>query len=294
MRKFILLCAFTFCLFGFSPNITAQHYRFSNYWSVSPSFGVSSFFGDLSNKRNGFLKSTPFSKYFYEDRQLMVGLTLQKEINQYFGVRGNIQFGNIKSTDESVKLYFTSKMFEYSLLGTADLTNLILGIDRQRPWKLYGFLGIGLTESHTWKYNLLNDSLIQSSPMGEGSSIPTMTESVLPFGLGFQYKILKNLNLTAEISRHYINSDKLDGVIYDGQKFEGFGYLGIGITYNFNFPSHIGGKGSSKYDGKSSDPSLRAYNKNKRVVMKTKAYNQHKKKRYNNGSTLKRKRPKTH
>lgn len=285
MKNFIFLISM-FLSFVFSTSLKGQRtFYFTEEWSASGYISTSNFYGDLTDKSNRFFSNTPFSKYFYQDRQAVFGFALEKKINIYFGIRGNISYGNVKSTKESVKQYFTAHVFEYNLMGTVDFTNIFMGYNRYRSWSIYGFLGIGFTESRTWKRSMLTDKIVGTNGFGipkkEGGRYIPMTETVLPIGLGFKYQFVKEFSLNFEISLHPIRTDKLDATISDDTWRDGYGLISVGATYHFDLPDHwqVGNR-RPRYNGKSSDPAIKAFNKKRHTIMSTKSSRRAMKKRY--------------
>jgi len=285
MKNFIIIL-FLFSSIALTSKINAQRtYFFTEEWSMTGQFSASSFYGDLTDKHNRFFSNTPFSKYYYQDRQAVYGFALEKKINIYFGVRGNLSYGNVKSTKESVKQYFIAHVFEYTLSGTADFTNIFLGYDRYRVWSIYGYLGIGFTESRTWKRSMLDDAIVGTNGFGvpkrDGGKYVPMTETVLPFGLGFKYQFVKEFSVNIEMSMHPIRTDKLDATISDDSWWEGYGLITLGATYHFSLPNHWQmGYRNPRYNGKSTDPAIKAFNKKRHTIMNTRSYKRAKHKRY--------------
>jgi hypothetical protein len=293
--KFITILLFAIVFFGLNKAVVAQrHYFFTEQWSVGLSAGFTTFNGDLTDKTNRFFSNTPFSKYFYQDRQPRAIFILEKKVNIYFGFRGHLSYGKVYSTKESVKQYFTANLFEYSLTGTLDFTNLFLGADRYRLWGIYGYAGIGFTESRTWKYDMVTGDLIGTngfgSPKTDGGKYIPMTESVFPLGLGFNYQFNKAFSARAEFSFHSIRTDKLDATISDDSKLEGIGIISIGVNYHMQLPDHwqISNR-APRYNGKSTDPAIKSYNKRKRVIMDSKGYRKGMKNKKKFNSSRKRK-----
>jgi len=285
MKNFILFI-FIFGSVFFSTSIKGQRtFYFTEEWSLTGQISASNFYGDLTDKSNRFFSNTPFSKFFYQDRQVVYGIALEKKINIYFGVRGHLSYGKVKSTKESVKQYFKANVFEYSLLGTADFTNIFMGYDRYRAWSIYGFLGFGFTESRTWKRDMLTEAVVGTNGFGvpkrDGGRYVPMTETVMPFGLGFNYRFVKEFSANIEMSLRPIRTDKLDATISDDTWWEGYGFISVGATYHFTLPDHwqIGNR-NPRYNGRSSDPAIKAFNKNRHVIMKTKSYKRASRKRY--------------
>lgn len=292
--KLARLVVFLLILFGFNNSIMSQrHYFFTEQWTVGLGVGASSFYGDLTDKTNRFFSNTPFSKYFYQDRQARAIMVIEKKINIYFGVRGHVSYGKLKSTQESTKQYFTANLFEYSLSGVVDFTNIFFGHDRYRASSFYGFVGIGFTESRTWKYNMISGAITGTngfgSPKVEGGKYIPMTETVIPMGLGYRYQFNKYFSAYVEMELHPIRTDKLDATVSDDSKMEGYGLISVGVSYHMTLPDHwqVGNR-YPRYNGKSTDPAIKSYNKRKRVIMQSKGH----KKGLKNRKKLKTKRKK--
>jgi len=252
----------------------AQHYiGFDDGWSFSGFVGSSNFHGDLTDKTNSFMNNTPFSKYFYQDRKLGGGIYVDKMFGQVMGVRGILLYSGMKSTKESEKIYFQGDMFEYSIAAYSNLSNLILGYSRRRPWDIYAYMGIGFSETRSIAYDMNTGDVVGSTgyKVFKNGNFERMTEVVVPVGLGATYSFTKQANIFIEFTRHFVHTDRLDGFPVDGTTVESLGLVNVGLTYNFRLPSHWQTQRNPRYDGKSPDRAIRAFNKKKHVVMKTKA-----------------------
>ncbi len=265
-------------------------YYLNEKWEASIYGSANSFYGDLSEKSNRMFNNTPFSKFYYLDRQFGGGFTLEKKINPYFGAKGNLYYSGLKGTRESKDQYFKGWVFEYSLLGTVDMSNLFMGQDRYRKWSIYGYWGLGFTESRSWKYNLTTGDLLGTNGLQktnvEGKFKP-MTETIMPIGIGYNYKFAKKQGFFIEMSFRPINTDKLDVTISTDNFSEGFGTITFGFNTDLSMPRGMSMfQRKPRYNGKSSEPAIKAYNSKRHVIMKTKSYKKASKKRYK----LKRKR----
>ncbi len=283
MRSKTIIISILIFLGVYSINLRAQTvYGFDEAWNVSAYVGSSNFHGDLSDNTNSFMNNTPFSKYFYQDRRMGVGIYVDKMFTNVFGVRGILMYSSMKSTKESVKKYFTGDVYEYSLAAYVDLTNLFLGHDRHRLWDVYTFVGIGYSETRALAYNMKTGDVIGSTGyriVKPGRGPQRMTEVVIPAGLGVKYKFTKSANVFVEFTRHFVHTNKLDAYPVEGTTFESLGLISLGLSYDFTLPAHWHTQRNPRYNGKSPDPSIRAYNKKNHVVMKTKAYKRAKKMR---------------
>jgi len=275
MARFILKISFVLLTMLAINNVNGQStYQFGDKWTINGYVGTTKFYGDVSDKTNSIFSNSPFSKFFYQDRRFGAGIYLDKKINSYVGVRGTLLYAVLKSTKESEKIYFEGDTYEYSLSAVFDLTNIFLGIDKYRNWNVYAFIGIGFTETLSDLYDL--NTGVHLLPSGDIDSAFTgnntrMTETTMPIGIGINYEIERNTKVFFEFTRHIVHTNKLDAYPVEGTNFESFGLINIGMSYDFSLPSHWGFGGNPRYNGKSSDPSIKAFNKKKRVVMKTKA-----------------------
>jgi len=252
----------------------AQLYDFSRGWKVGAGVGATKFYGDLTDNTNSFIKNSPFSKFFYQDRKFGYYFTLEKSINPYFGLRGMLFFGKVKSTQESTKQYFEANYFDYSLSLTMDFSTMVWGPDRSRNTVIYGFAGVGLSESRSWKYDMNTGNVIGTNGFGEpkreGGARRPMTETVFPIGLGLSLFSSEDFNLVTEAHLHMVATNKLDVTFVDGANIETVGLISVGFVYNFSISGFGSRGGHQSFEGRSNDPALREFNKRKRVVMRTK------------------------
>lgn len=291
MRLLLLSLIFISSFLLANQTSAQSHYRFTRHWNVSAYLGTSNFHGDVSDNSNSFRNSNPFSKYFYQDRRFGGGIYIDKMFNPYIGARAAFMYANMKSTKESKKIYFTGDIYDYSLSMVFDVSNIFMGVDKYRNYQFYGFIGVGLSETRSELYGLLNDSLIHRIGFyiaNEGSSPERLTELTIPVGIGFRYKFAKDFSVFGEVTRHVVISNKIDAYPVDGTMYESLGLINVGVTYFFRLPNHWTASRSTKYNGKSSDPSIRKFNKQKRVVMNTKQNKTSRKKRKNYGFKKKR------
>ena len=247
-------------------------------WAFGFHFGVTSFFGDLSDVSGG-LRSTPFSKYFYQDLRTMGGISLKKWFTPHIGVRGYMGYGKLQGTKESSNAWFEANVFNYHIEAIADLTNIFFGVDRRRPFSISAFVGIGFTESRTWKYSMTDGSLIGTNGFGKplkpgGDYIP-MTETIVPTGIIANFFVSNKISLYVEGSFHPINSDKLDATPNENPSFvtslEGYNYFGVGMEIWFGSGGNklFRGRGGARYSTRrGTSINKRIFKRNTRAVFK--------------------------
>lgn len=251
-------------------------------WEISANVGMTSFYGDVTDKKNRFFANTPFHKYFYDDRGLGYGIMIEKNMNNSLSLRGFLMHGNIISHFSEEQIYFDAVLNEYYFGASYDISNLIWGEKRNQDWELYGFFGIGFTDYRSWLYDMKTDKLLDRTGFGAERWLDgkdkMATETTIPFGIGFSYRFKYGLSVAFETGIHGLNTDILDSYKSDDASAEGFGYTSLALSYSFNFPSSLGGY--PNYRGKSSDPAIKEYNKRKSVIMRTKAQRKASRKRY--------------
>ncbi len=266
-------------------DLSAKRYNpYGADWALGVHFGGTSFFGDI-NEGNA-IKSTPFSKYFYQNASFMGGIVLDKWFGPYVGLTGSIQYGELQGTKAENNKWFQAKIFEYSLSGVANLSNLIFGINRRRNHTVYYSLGIGMSESRSWKYKA--DDVSGKYPIGtngfgepssEGGDYIPMTETIVTTALGVKFYVGSNISVNLEGSIHAINSDKLDAHVYDNKTFlsrlEGYTYFSVGVQYHFGSDGRYATahRHKSRYDsgrGGATEINMRKRNRAWRKIQKKK------------------------
>lgn len=277
-RKTLILFLFSLGILNpfYSPAANSTHLHSS--WAMGFHIGGTSFFGDLADYSGG-INNTPFSKYFYKDMRIMGGGTLEKWFGPYFGARGFLGYGNLQGTKETSSAWFEAHILEYNMQVMVDLTNLVFGVDKRRIFSVYSFVGMGFTESRTWKYSLIDGSLIGTNGFGiphkEGGRYVPMTETVIPMGIGINVFAISNLSFYAEASFHPINTNKLDASTNINPTFitslEGYNYFSIGFNFWFDVGGNIfrGSRGGAQYgsrNGISINP--RVFRRNNRAIFK--------------------------
>lgn len=224
---------------------TIQAKRYNPYgtdWAFGIHFGGTAFFGDMRGESSA-INNTPFSKYFYQDVRIMGGITLNKWFNPYIGVIGNMQYGQIQGTKETSHAWFEANVFEYNLSLMVNLSNSFFGITSRRNSLIYYTLGLGLSESRSWKYSIPNDIIIGTNGNGKpkttGGKVRPMTENVAVTGIGVRFFIGNGLTLSFEGNVHIIDSDKIDATPNKNTSYiagiEGYSLFNVGLQYNFGF-----------------------------------------------------------
>jgi len=267
--KIILGLCFLFLALHIPAKSQIQGYRGYEHWYIGLNLGTSSFYGDISERSGAFSNINPFSGDFYQDRDFMFGLMLTKKINGVFWTRLNLLAGTMDASNSTENLYFKSDVVEFTGIGMLSLTEMFLGEDITRPINAYAFVGGGIVSYRSWKRMIDTDSLIDMEGAGKRKAV----NFVLPVGVGVDYRVTDQFTLTGEFSLRRLGTDRLDAHSKDGSYREGYGLISLGLHYQFEMPEAIM-KRNIRHTGKSTDPAIRAYNKKKAAVMKTKGYKQ--------------------
>ncbi len=221
MLKQILFFCF---LFGMTNLVQAQHLQLmENRGEIGLFAGQSSYRGDIAPDKFKFYNS--------------YGAFYKKNFNDYGGFRLNyeqIQLGNYDIDSKNSyaldrDFYFSRKFHDISLMGEFFFTRFLPG---NKVYRFSPYLGFGvgyMFEAEEEKGNSLRATIVQKSFIN------------FPIQLGFKLNLIQKLNLFAEASYRFTNTDELDylvdgSLVYDYQgsrsgKDQFFSVKG-GISYN--------------------------------------------------------------
>ena len=190
---------------------------FSN-WSVNANFGPNLFFGDI--QQNDYIPEM-------EDIKMAYGIVLRKKISPVFGFGGQLLSGRLHGHKKSSNSYFDADVFEYGMNITVNFSNLLWPHNPYRKLSVYGVAGIGLTKWKTILRDITTKNIVKEK--GQGGFKDRITETVIPLGLGFEYKLSSALSLNLESTFRTINTDLLD-LVKGGYKYDRYNYNSFGIT----------------------------------------------------------------
>lgn len=266
-KSLFLISLLTLVLVSGETKAQGNGYKGFEHWYIGLNLGTSKFYGDVSGRTSSFSNANPFSGSLYRDRDFMYGITLTKRFSGIFWTRFNLLAGALDAQENDLNLYFKSDIVEFSGVAMLSLSDIIGGADPQRRLNVYTYAGAGLLSYRAWKRQLANDSLIDT----EGTGKHKASDFIIPMGIGVDYRINGQFTITGELSLRNVRSDRLDAHASVNAGQEGYGYINIGAHYQFDMPEGLF-RGSKRYNGKSSDPALKAYNKRKATIMKTDGY----------------------
>lgn len=237
-KKILFLNLFLLLLLSSFGQINRMH----EDWCIGAHIGTTSLWGDITDNENHFLPGGPFQKGFYEDRKMMWGASIGKNLSTVYNLKAQLLFGSVTGQTTVEKMFMNSTIQDYTLIFSADFIDLFKWASKS-DWDFYGFVGLGFTRFRSQlNSSILNDTVHQPildySPNDSTKYFKKKYSSTIsiPFGLGINYKIGNKLVINAESSIRYLYTDWLDAVVSPKRRFEGFGFLSVGITYRFDLP----------------------------------------------------------
>ncbi|MFC2100220.1 hypothetical protein ACFLRZ_00160 [Bacteroidota bacterium] len=244
MRKYLfsIMIAFIAVIISFQDGYTQnstfkrwESFKFSDSWSLNINVGATQFFGDLQ-------ESYLFYEKIQDDTKYAGGINFEKYLSPVLGVRGNLTLGKISGFRESRDAEFEGSFILYNLQGTLNISNLLWGYKPERKLTVYGFAGIGLQDFRNKVYKASNGIFVGGEGYGssESDKESMTTETIVPLGMGFKYKLSERWDIVAEGTGYVANSDKLD-YFQTGDFNDLFHYYSLGATYHFSLPEFGGG-----------------------------------------------------
>lgn len=198
-------------------------YAFRKKWTFNVNAGLCSYYGSFSE-----YKADPIRKFLNESRP-GIGVSLSKHISPIIQVRGDFLTGGLASEKRDSSEYYQGSFLEFNVQGRLNVINVLLGEQEDRKAHAYLLLGAGMTVINSQFHNMKNDEgIIPDEPQKITSS-----RFVLPFGIAFDLKVGKNLDLTLDVTRRLVKTQIL------GTDFDYYNYTAIGLSYNFDFPRNF-------------------------------------------------------
>jgi hypothetical protein len=201
-------------------------------WNVSALGGATLFYGDLGI--DGIFPTDIPNQVSWAG-----SLALEKELFKNMDMRGQLLYGNLKGIKENyatglpANLKFDATLLEYNLNFKYNVTNAILG--EVKPVSLYIYAGMGFSQFRSVRKNSITDVVLEGyGDNGVTKSAPTI-ETMVPMGVGLEFKLTDNLFANLDVSMNVVNTDKLDAFISPktDQYQDMYGITAIGITYKF-------------------------------------------------------------
>jgi hypothetical protein len=188
-------------------------------WSVNINGGMTSYFGDLS------LSDLNVGNKLKQESGPAMSIILTRNIyRDAIGLSGQVIAGKIEGRKENIS--FTSNLVEYNLHARVDFVRLFMS-RKYNAFGVVGYAGGGQFLFSTKKVENY-DGLLKTST--QDTEVP---EFVIFFGGGVYYKINSNFGITADLSLHQCQNDRLDDYVKN-DNYDYFTYLSLGFSYYIN------------------------------------------------------------
>lgn len=188
-------------------------------WSININGGLTSYFGDLSTNDLNFR-----NKLSYESGPAASVILTRNIYRDAIGFSGQVLVGRLGGKMDNVS--FATKVIEYNIHARVDFVRLFMP-NTYNSFGVVGYAGAGQFLFSTTKV-VMDDGILES--YSQKTEVP---EFVILFGGGIYYKINSNLGITADLSLHLCQNDRLDDVVKNDD-YDYFTYLNIGVSYFIN------------------------------------------------------------
>jgi tetratricopeptide (TPR) repeat protein len=219
-----LLFAFPSAMFAQNANRDDSTDKLYYQWYINGNFGLTQSYCDIQGGSwHGAMLGA-------EDREFGFGARLGKHISPVFGIYGAVISAPLKGQSgvDTKNMYFETSLTDYMLGVTVSFSNLFFGY-KPRLINIYGTTGIGLVNFDSQAYRQTDDT-----PVNEG--YPGTTETMVPTGVGVDFRLSNRWDINFETTIRWFDSDKLDGYI-SGEKNDAYFYTSLGLGYSFWRPS---------------------------------------------------------
>lgn len=219
-----LLFAFPSALLAQNANRDDSTDKLYYQWYVNGNFGLVQSYCDIQGGTwHGAMLGS-------EDREFGFGARLGKHISPVFGLYGAVISAPLKGQSgvDTKNMYFETALTDYMFGVTVSFSNLFFGY-KPRLINIYGTTGIGLV-------NFDSESYKKDNPGVPVESYPSTTETMIPTGIGVDFRLSNRWDINFETTIRWFDSDKLDGYV-SGEKNDAYFYTSLGLGYSFWRPS---------------------------------------------------------
>ena len=188
-------------------------------WSVNINGGLTSYFGDLS------LKDLNVGAKLEKESGPAMSIILTRNIyKDAIGISGQVLAGKIEGRKDDIS--FSADLVEYNLHARIDFVRLFMP-RKYNAFGVVGYAGGGQFLFNTKKVET-NEGALKTSK--QDTEVP---EFVIFFGGGIYYKLNSNFGITADLSLHQCQNDRLDDYVKN-DNYDYFTYLSVGVSYYIN------------------------------------------------------------
>ncbi len=230
-------------------------YPFDKGWSIGGCIGLNYFYGDVNDNKGRIWNNTPFNKYYYTDKNIMGNFILSKKINRFINLRGEVIFGRLSGTDEKANLHFDGNINSFMIIGYFNFVDYFFNRTKSDKTKFYAFGGIGLSNFNSICRINSTKKIVSTIGYDSGlNKIDRTTETTINIGLEAIHNLDKSWSIFFNTSLFYLNTDKLDSYRSNKSGLEGYGYMALGIIYNFDFKIRTQNSTWEKSSGNNNSP----------------------------------------
>ena len=211
MRKLLSVVFLSVVILLSSTTAEAQRFtKRKQYWSIGGSINAMNYMGDITPNLN------PASIDFKFTRP-NIGVEVMKRMTPRVSVRGQVFWGRIKGDDKDNPRpghhqraqSFRNDLKEVSVMGIFDLYEN-RGTFLKRPdYTPYALVGLGGFYHNPLMLTGGGKNRFNSFDKEGGTSV---IQAALLYGVGFRYKLAKQLDIALEMGWRLTTTDKLDGV----------------------------------------------------------------------------------
>lgn len=206
-------------------------------WYLNANVGFSQSYCDL---QNGSWHLNMLNK---DEMDWGYGIRLGKHISPVFTIYGSLINSPLKGMMDEKKyqnnvyknMKFESVLTDYILGTTVNFSNLIFGYNAKRRVTVYGTTGIGFVDFRSKA--LSPDTIVsvfgyKKLTATTTEEIERTTETMVPTGVGVDFKLSNRWDVNLETTIRWFDSDKLDGLIAGNQN-DAYYFTSLGLSYNF-------------------------------------------------------------
>ena len=268
----LLIVIFCTILIPTTKLYSQESFLWSKDWAISGELGLDYYFGDASDNHNRIYNNSPLSSFYWDNKEFMSSITLSKQVNRLWSVRGHLSYGNLSGSNDNIKVAFTGKVYTSEMDLTFNFIDAIFSLPEKSRFKYYAFMGLGLTKLRAESYSMVTGKPLFYEGYNSSKSglFKYTTEGMVAMGLGVKYNMDRKFFFTFETSLKYVNTDKLDAYKSTYTKLEGMGFMSIGLGYKFdlNFSSGSNSDNWDKAKGKKMDPRNSGMNNKKKTRLR--------------------------
>lgn len=212
----------------------AEAQRFTKrkqYWSIGGSINANNYMGDIVNNLNPASIDFKFTKP-------NIGVEVMRRMSPRMSVRGQAFWGRVKGNDnehgrdghDERNQRFVNDIREISVMGVFDLYEN-RGTFLKRPdYTPYAIFGLGAFYHNPWMQQAADANGKTTGAKTSGTTFnsfdknkTSVIQAALIYGVGFRYKLAKQLDIALEMGWRLTTTDKLDGVYGNYHAAEDYG-----------------------------------------------------------------------